>query len=137
MKTIILTQGKVAKVDDKDYAYLSRWEWCFSNGGYAKRGLSTGQEILMHQEIIDGQTTPEGICVDHIDEDKLNNTRHNLRRCRCAQLNDPPAKKTECDIIVNAPPVVDQVIWSKKQAQAALAAKLTLRNQFTDKERMK
>jgi hypothetical protein len=28
MKLIPLTQGKVAKVSDRDYAFLRQWKWC-------------------------------------------------------------------------------------------------------------
>ena len=44
MKTIPLTQGKVAIVSDADYAYLKQWTWCYCKdskgpGGYAVRGI--------------------------------------------------------------------------------------------------
>ncbi len=82
MKTIPLTQGKVAIVDDEDYEWLNQRKW------YAKKGVSTWyamrneysknghKSIRMHQQIL----TPEiGMEVDHIDHNGLNNQRNNIR----------------------------------------------------------
>lgn len=71
MKTILLTQDKVALVDDKDYGWLKHLPWQFHNAGYA-----TCSHLLMHRLIM----KPErGWDVDHIDGNRLNNQRRNLR----------------------------------------------------------
>lgn len=72
MKEILLTKGNKAKVDDCDYEYLSQWKWYLSNG-YA---ISNNKRKKMHRLIMDAK---DGELVDHIDRDKLNNTRANLR----------------------------------------------------------
>lgn len=82
MKTIPLSQGKVAIVDDADFEYLSRWRWCFSHG-YAVRKRRKGEgkhgsNIYMHRVI---SNCPEDKEVDHANCDKLDNTRANLRIC--------------------------------------------------------
>lgn len=75
---IVLTQGKVALVDDADFEMLSQWKWCVSMG-YALRGCRIGSKqfrFLMHRVIT---AAPKGVGVDHIDRNRLNNCRSNLR----------------------------------------------------------
>jgi hypothetical protein len=58
MKTIPLTQGKVALVDDEDYPELSKFRWCavrHRNTWYAVRGESADGRRLtvrMHRQIL-------------------------------------------------------------------------------------
>lgn len=81
MRTIKLTQGKVALVDDGDYEYLNQWKWCavyFGKNWYAERKNNLGITIRMHKLIMN---TPKGMVTDHIDHDGLNNQRENLRVC--------------------------------------------------------
>lgn len=79
MRTIPLTQGKQALVDDADYDWLNQWKWCY-HLGYAKRrssgGRSGSQILFMHRVI---NETPGGFVTDHINRDKLDNRRANLR----------------------------------------------------------
>lgn len=89
MREILLTQGKVALVDDQDYEWLSQWKWQAIRGHtgiwYAVRcegPHSQRQYLLMHRVITDA---PEWRKVDHKDHDGLNNQRHNLRTCTCSQ----------------------------------------------------
>jgi len=85
---IKLTQGKVALVDDKDYEQLNQWKWHYDR--YAIRaeyvgkidGKEKNRKILMHRLIMD---TPEGMHTDHINGNKLDNRRGNLRVCTNAQ----------------------------------------------------
>jgi hypothetical protein len=67
-------------VDDEDFDWLSQWRWgLLCNGRYAGRGVSVGgknKTILMHRIIAQ---TPDGMETDHIDRNKLNNCRSNLR----------------------------------------------------------
>ena len=82
MKQIPLTQGRSAIVDDADYEALTAHSWCLSNCSgicYAVRGCKAGGKhhtVLMHREIMDA---PEGMLVDHINGDGLDNRRCNLR----------------------------------------------------------
>jgi hypothetical protein len=67
-----------ALVDDEDYERLSKYTWRLHSKGYATRSSSTnGKEtrLMMHREILD---TGE-FQVDHIDRNKLNNQKDNLR----------------------------------------------------------
>ena len=88
MKTIPLTQGKFALVDDCDYEYLSQWKWHFTlckgrRTGYAKRRQIVDGKIKllpMHHAIADRVGLKTGRSkVDHRDENGLNNSRDNLR----------------------------------------------------------
>lgn len=85
MKEIPLTQGKVALVDDEDYEWLNQWNW-FSAKGYACRNSKwvNGKrtQIYMHREII---KTPDGMYTDHINWNKSDNRKSNLRVCTQAQ----------------------------------------------------
>lgn len=73
MKIIHLTKGMVTLVDDEDFERLSRFKWIFNGVGYASRNEG---KIYMHREIMNPK---KGFVVDHIDRDKLNNQKSNLR----------------------------------------------------------
>ncbi|AUM66407.1 HNH endonuclease [Brevibacillus laterosporus] len=80
-REITLTKGKVAIVDDLDYKSLSRYKWHYVSSGYAGRSIhhkGTGAKsfILMHRKIV---KAPVGKVVDHINGNKLDNRRSNLR----------------------------------------------------------
>lgn len=74
MKEIQLTHGKTAIVDDDDFEMVSKTKWYADRKGYVKNWK--GQKI--HRLIA---KTPEGMATDHIDGDKLNNQKSNLRIC--------------------------------------------------------
>lgn len=85
MRTIDLTRGKTATVDDGDYDQLMRFKWATlkCRGGkyfYAttSRRLVPGKQVsvLMHRVIMNA---PAGVFVDHINGDGLDNRRANLR----------------------------------------------------------
>ena len=80
MKYIPLTKGKYAIVDDDDFEYLNQWKWCMT-GFYAGRGIGNYKNrgrIYLHRVIM-GE--PKGSEVDHINFDKLDNRKSNLRVC--------------------------------------------------------
>jgi len=72
--------GKVALVDDKDFEYLNQFKWFVSPKGYVTRTL---KGIKMHRVILE-LTNPK-IQGDHINRDKLDNQRNNLRIATNAQ----------------------------------------------------
>lgn len=78
-KEIVLFRGEIALVDDLDYEWLSRHSWHLDTGGYAVRSFKDGKKVRgakMHREIL---KAPTHLQVDHIDHNKLNNQRANLR----------------------------------------------------------
>lgn len=86
MKTIPLSQGKIALVDDADYEAVSAFKWYANKIGrrfYAARhfrreGKRSTQGL--HQFLLPG--VPR---IDHRDGDGLNNQRDNLRPATTAQ----------------------------------------------------
>lgn len=84
MKEIHLTKGLIALVDESDFEWISDFKWCASNGaairsiGIKVDGKWRSRSILMHREIMQ---CPESLEVDHIDGNRLNNQRSNLRIC--------------------------------------------------------
>lgn len=81
-KRIPLTRGKFALVSDEDFDTLSQYNWlCYRNGYACRQGPRQGNNrtlILMHRVIMDA---PDGLNVDHINGDTLDNRRENLRLC--------------------------------------------------------
>jgi hypothetical protein len=77
---IRLTQGKYAIVDKRDFPMLSKHTWCY-NGRYAITSFYIGNRksklVPMHRLLL--RLTDPKILVDHINRDKLDNRRYNLR----------------------------------------------------------
>lgn len=77
---IPLTQGQFALIDAADAALVSRWKWRAARSGatfYARSG-SFDRQIWMHRVLLNA---PDGVEVDHINGDGLDNRRVNLRLC--------------------------------------------------------
>lgn len=86
MKTIELTKGYVALVDDEDFDRVSQYKWHASIGKhknnsirtvYAIKCIGRNIKIKMHRFVL-GVTNPK-IEVDHKDHNGLNNQKLNLR----------------------------------------------------------
>jgi len=72
----ILGAGQFAKVSPEDYPLISQHSWHLNKAGYAITKVK-GQHRAMHRMVL-GTSNPY-VFVDHIDKDRLNNTRNNLR----------------------------------------------------------
>lgn len=84
-KSIPLTRGRSTLVDDADYPWLVQWKWHYTASGYAASTVRTNGDmtyLYMHRLLLDPQP---GQHVDHINGDKLDNRRANLRLVDIAQ----------------------------------------------------
>jgi hypothetical protein len=82
---IELTQGQIAQVSAEDFEELSKFPWHarwsdFTSGYYAWHSerdlIGQSSKTGMHRHVLNA---PNGMQVDHIDGDTLNNRRSNLR----------------------------------------------------------
>lgn len=88
MKTISLTQGKVAKVDDDDFNRIAKFNWFaqldprrgiyYAARKYRKVDGKQGV-IYLHREVLD--VRERSVKVDHRNHDELDCQKHNLRKC--------------------------------------------------------
>jgi hypothetical protein len=81
MKEIQLENNMVVIVDDEDYEQLKKYRWYSykkddRNTCYARRSNGRSRKIFIHQQIL-GKV--EGLVIDHINGDGLDNRRENLR----------------------------------------------------------
>lgn len=86
-RTIPLSRGLEAIVDAADYEALSAFKWyalSTGDGFYAAKGSGSrpGGVVLMHRLLC---AAPSGRQVDHINGQRLDNRRANLRLCTQAQ----------------------------------------------------
>lgn len=70
-----------AIVDDEDFIYLNEWNWNINSRGYAVRKFRNNERRVqryMHRDILKPSTSQD---VDHINGEKLDNRRENIRAC--------------------------------------------------------
>jgi hypothetical protein len=90
VRRITLARGGFVLVDAADYEWLNRHKWTArGTGGYACR-QEKGRMIYMHREIMNA---PKGMVVDHIDGNRQNNCRSNLRVCTQRENQHNQAKQ--------------------------------------------
>jgi len=89
MKTIQLTKGYEALVDDEDYEKINQYKWYAKvklNNVYAERSWELNGEKFhqkMHRFILN--LTDKKVHCDHINHNGLDNQKLNLRKCTSHQ----------------------------------------------------
>ena len=82
-KEIVLTNGMKAIVDDEDYSVINLFTWHYSRSGYAyaffKYMMDGSQHYCPHKMHRIINMTPKNRHTDHINGNKLDNRRENLR----------------------------------------------------------
>ena len=89
MAEILTSGGDVIIIDDEDFAMLNQYKWSMSSTGYPVRGEYSPVDqktrmVFMHREIM-GLSKGDGKRVDHINENKRDNRRCNLRMATHAE----------------------------------------------------
>jgi hypothetical protein len=75
MKIIYGTKGENILVSDEDYPLLSRHNWSVNSGGYVRASIGN-IDTFMHKLV---QPVKPSYVIDHINRDKLDNRKENLR----------------------------------------------------------
>jgi hypothetical protein len=89
LKKIVTKKNFSYLVDDDNFEKLNKYSWYTDSNGYAARRKS-GKVYFMHREIMNAK---KGDIVDHIDTDKCNNFRSNLRFATRTENNRNVKKK--------------------------------------------
>jgi len=85
IRTISLTRGQFAIVDDEDFQELNKYKWFAiknRNGDFyavRKKKTEKGQKTIRMHRII--MNAPKYLLVDHRDHNTLDNRKNNLRIC--------------------------------------------------------
>jgi hypothetical protein len=105
---IDLGNGKVTIIDDSDWAVVRKHynrkgvctqhapcnlSWYATKGGYARAGGGDNPRVFLHRLIMQ---CPPGFCVDHINGNRLDNRRCNLRLCNIGENSRNTRKRPQC-----------------------------------------
>jgi hypothetical protein len=116
-----LTQGYIALVDDCDYDRVSNYKW-FYDHGYA-RSCIDNRKVYLHRFVMN--MSDEHSKIDHIDLNKLNCRRENLRICSMYQNNrNKPKQNIKCTSIYKG------VYFKKDRLKWAAAINIGGKNYF-------
>lgn len=130
---IPLTKGSVALVDERDFIELNKYKWYADTAGYACRDTQKGgkrQHLYMHRVILGVQTSME---TDHINGNKSDNRRNNLRLVTGTQNSmnrskTKPGTSQYKGVSLSMPPRQKTTRWA---ARVKKAGQLVYREHFT------
>ena len=113
MKQIPLANNKgIALVDDEDYDAVAQHSWCNNGYGYAIAQIR-GKSVRMHRWLLgagDGQE------IDHVNRNKSDNRRSNLRFCTHAE-NMMNRAEVETGIPSNSTTGLKGVSWRESHGK--------------------
>ena len=90
-KVLVLGCGEHALIDEEFYALVSSHSWRLDQDGIIVASVG-GAKVRLHCLVYG--TIPRGKTIDHIDRDRLNNQRGNLRAVHYSMQNFNQGKKT-------------------------------------------
>lgn len=120
-RTIELTRGFIATVEERDYEYLMQFKWrvlvqphtCYAITSLPrKNGKRLG--LRMHRIVLErklGRPLTKREMSDHINKDGLNNIRKNLRVC------SPLENRRNTESLKGSSSQYKGVSWSKREAK--------------------
>lgn len=107
-------------IDAANVEWANQWRWCLSGAGYAARGdRSTGRfrMVSLHRELL-GLVRGDGIECDHLNRDRLDNRRSNLRMTtRQGNSQNLPGWR-------NASSAYRGVAWNKRRGMWEVSVKV-------------
>ena len=96
MKEIQLTKGRIAIVDDDMYEILSKNKWSMGTYyAYRKEKIDGKIKNVFMQHKVVG-FAPKGFVVDHINRNKLDNRKENLRFATASQNKQNSKVRKDC-----------------------------------------
>lgn len=126
MRTITLKNGLLALIDDEDFGLVSKFKWHARRDPgfkreekfYVEAGVYVGKvngkyktDCVKLHRLIMGLCKGDGLEVDHINGDTLDNRRSNLRICtRKQNCHNMRIKRTNTSGFVG----IDFIPWSKR-----------------------
>jgi hypothetical protein len=95
----VIGSDRPTLIDDDDWEAVSKYKWHIRNRGYVSRvkllgrhpdGRTICKTLYLHREVM---KAPKWKQVDHIDRDKFNNQKSNLRLCNNSENHFNSEKK--------------------------------------------
>jgi hypothetical protein len=87
MKLVPISNGRFAKVDGEDFELVSKFHWHMDGAGYARTNIwrDNRKESAPRMHRIIFADVDKSMHIDHINGDKLDNRKGNLRVISCSQ----------------------------------------------------
>jgi uncharacterized protein with HEPN domain len=95
-------------VDEDDYEKVNKYKWSLSNNGYAQ-GSINGKIIQLHHFVF--KKPENGNVIDHINQDRLNDAKLNLREISRSENSHNQIKNTN----IESTSKYKGVCWSKNE----------------------
>lgn len=86
-KYIILNNGQKTIVDEEDFESFGKYKWCLNNSGYVFGYGPCKKVNSLHRYIMSKIHNIKDKDIDHINKNKLDNRKFNLRICNKSQNN--------------------------------------------------
>ena len=121
-------------LDIEDEVYFNQWNWYYRNGYVGRQRTKLDKPgnkwVHLHREVLfkNNEYIPEGHCVDHINRNKMDNRKENLRIVTRSENgknvdDDVKRKRTEftkhlTKLAAQKPKTIKQLEFASKQAKS-------------------